>query len=830
MKKILKKIFVYTAVVVITIIGASVAATFLYKDQLIDHFIREANKTINTPIHVGKIEVSALTNFPNVSLTFRDVLIEESYSNSSSAMLDASGIDFTFNPFNLLKGKYIIEEIHLNNAKAHLKVNEKGEVNYNIVKKTGAGDTAKVTFDLSKVYLNQVEFRYSNARTEVYMNISTPKAEARLNVARDIYDIRTSGDFNFDRLLVQNKVWVEEKDIALTAKVVYNNIEKGIDFNSSRFNVAGSDFIVYGGYQFKEHPMIDLNLEGENTTIQTILSLLPGETSQRFAHYRSSGEVYFDMVMKGRIDNQHSPVLDINFGLIDSDLTYPEQDVTISRARTRGKFHADDLSKASSYYLEMKNISGLLEGRPFSGNLMYKDFNAPHVKMDFEGDLDINSVFKFYSPENILQAAGNLALNVSFTGYLSDLKRKSATSRVKTSGDIDLKNVSLALKEVRLPLTALNGNLLFNDNDLALSNVGGKFGNTDFLLNGFFKNIIAYVLFENEPVGIESTLKSDFVDMDQLLSVSESDQENSDYVFGLSPRLRLKFNCDVKSLKFRRFLARNISGDLKIKDEVALTDQLSFSSMGGKVHMAGLVDAKNSKDIKVNTSFRVAGVHLDSAFYVLENFNQDFLRDRHLKGRVNAEVKATMDFNEKLTLFSETLMANVSASIIGGELNNFEPMQRLARYVDAEKLDHLTFSEIKNDFFIQDKTIYLPQMEIQSNVTQLRIGGTHTFNQKIDYRVIAPLRSTRKVDKDEAFGAIEEDGNGRSLLYLKIVGTAADYRIVYDKDAVKQKIASDLKKEVKELKEAFKNKGLKKQETIELEEDDYFDWEPDGKQ
>ena len=42
---------------------------------------------------------------------------------------------------------------------------------------------------------------------------------------------------------------------------------------------------------------------------------------------------------------------------------------------------------------------------------------------------------------------------------------------------------------------------------------------------------------------------------------------------------------------------------------------------------------------------------------------------------------------------------------------------------------------------------------------------------------------------------------------------------------MKKKIISDLKKEVQELKDAFKLKGKKKKKELELEKDEYFDWD-----
>jgi hypothetical protein len=115
-------------------------------------------------------------------------------------------------------------------------------------------------------------------------------------------------------------------------------------------------------------------------------------------------------------------------------------------------------------------------------------------------------------------------------------------------------------------------------------------------------------------------------------------------------------------------------------------------------------------------------------------------------------------------------------------------------------------------------------MEVRTNVTSIKVSGTHTLDQHIDYRIIAPLRNNKNINSQEAKEALQEDGSGQSKLFLKIVGTTDDYRIVYDTESVKKKIASDLKKEVKELKEAFKNKGTKEKKELELEEEEYFDW------
>jgi len=426
--------------------------------------------------------------------------------------------------------------------------------------------------------------------------------------------------------------------------------------------------------------------------------------------------------------------------------------------------------------------------------------------------------------DNVHQLRGTLDADVSFDGKISLLKSKSTAQQVQAEGSVELNDISFALGARKIQFNHWNGTLHFNKNDIAMSNVHGELENSDFLFNGFLKNVITFSLFENQPIGIEADLKSNWLDLDQLLALGLGDRGSQDFGFTISPNLHLNFNCDVKRMKYKRFTPREVKGDLLVKNQVAVSRHLTFNAMGGSLRANGIVDAKNPKAINVSSAFKVEGIDVDSVFYVFENFYQDFIEAKNLKGQANADVSLEMSLDEKLKLYSETLTADISAIIKNGELNNFEPLQKLNRYLDDQALNHLLFADLKNDIHIENKTIFIPQMEVHTNATNITLSGTHTFDQHIDYRVIAPLRSKKKIDPDEAFGAIEEAG-GQSKIFLKVIGTTDKYEVKFDKEATKKKIVSDLKKEVKELKEAFQNRGIKKKKEIELQKDEYFDWD-----
>lgn len=824
--KRLKKILIYTTVVLAVLFATVVISVFLFKDKIIRQFVNEANQQLNTPVKIGKIDVSMFDDFPNLAIVFTDVYVEDSHPGVYP-LLTAERLSFTLSPVQLWKGNYSITGLSVTGSETNLRINAAGKANYIILKETQGGGSGAVQFDLRNVRLNNTIVSYLDQQADQHHVFNCEKLTASIAVNGDLYNITAKGDVITEQIGVGNTLFLTNKTFEVDAQIDYDDDKKIVDFNSSVLKIARSKFEIGGHYTFKDKNLIDLTAAGKDTDIQTLLSLLPDETSKNLKQYRSDGDVFFNLTLKGEISDRKSPFISVLFGCKDATLYHPDYQSRISKANLNGSFASPSLTNFNDAKLFLKDVEGELNGKMFTGNLGISQFNDPYITLDFKGELDAASVNNFYPIPQVKELTGLIDVDIMFEGKTSLLKKKATAQKVQTNGAVTLQNVNFNYGNQNIHFKDINGTLQFNNNDLALSNVRGYFENSDFQLNGFFKNIITFLLFENQPIGIETDLKSNFLDLDQLFSIGFEEEESNEYQFRISPDLQLNFNCDVKAMKYKRFKPTNIKGDLLVKNQVAVSRNITMNTMGGALTLNGIVDAKNSKAIDVISTFKLDGQHVDSIFYVFENFDQTFIEDKHLKGRAYANVELEMTLNEKLNLIAPTLIADISATIKNGELNNFEPLKALNKYLDDEGLSKLRFADLKNEIHIEKQTIYLPQMEVKSNVTTIQVSGTHTFDQHIDYRVAAPLRNKKKIDPDEAFGAIEEDGSGKAKIFLKITGTTDDYDVSLDKDAVKKKIASDLKKEVQELKDAFKLKGQKKKKELELTEEE-FDWEIDN--
>lgn len=807
---------------------ALTTAVFLYKDRIINEFIREANKQLNTPITIKKMDVSVLQQFPQLSIVFHDVYVEDSHPGQYP-LLTAKKVSFQLNPISVWQGDYTIKGMEIHDSETNLKINDSGENNYRIIKEKTEASKAESTvgFALSNVFLHNSVVNYLDLRALQDFTFKSEKLLASIHSSKDVYDVHARGELVTEKMIIGSNHYLAGKSFKIKSHLLYDDAEKVLTIHPSDLTLKTSSFSVKGVYSWKDRNNINLTTTGTNTDIQTLISLLPETQAARFQKYRSKGDVYFASSLVGEISPSTTPSLAIDFGFKDATLFHPGYKTRIEDATLIGSFKSREVSKLEEGTLVLKAINGKLNNEQFQANFSLQNFTDPEINLDFKGKIDAPSLLDFYPVESFKYVSGALVVDIAFQGKINLLKNKKTAQRVSTLGTVDLKGINLLYGNNHIPLENLNGNLQFSNNDLALSNVSGKLGNSDFLLNGFFKNIITFLLFENQPIGIETDLKARFIDLNELFALGfgnkEKSSEKDEYTFSLSRNVNLHFNCDIQSLRYRRFHGQKIVGDLLVKNQMAVSRKLSLKTMGGDLSLSGIVDAKNNKAIDVVTTLRLNGLSIDSLFYVFENFNQTFIQDRHLKGKATADVSLEMTLNQHLRLFQETLIADIGIAIAKGELNNFEPLRKLERYLGDESLNKLRFSELKNDIHIEKKTIYLPQMEVRSNVTDIKISGTHTFDQRIDYRLITPLRRKRVINA-EAEEATEEDGQGNSRLFLKITGTTDNYRVAYDTEAVKKKIISDFKREVQELKDAFKSKGKKKEKEVEVSKEDYFDW------
>ena len=815
----IKKVLISIFIVLLLAISGLVAYSYYNKDKIINLFITEANKSLNTPIDVGSIDFTLLRNFPHLSISMFEVSIMESSGNQKSKLGNAEKLYFNFNIWDLLTGKYTVDEMEVVGGQFDLKRFEDGTVNYKVISAPAESSSkGGLEFNISSIKLKDVQLSYWMEKGMQYYQFSAIQLKSGLQSNQGEHELDFKGDILLDSISTE-ALSFGERELFVDGSLSIEDNNSMFVIHPSLARLEESDFSVEG---FVGPGSFDLLINSDRASLVSITALLPEVNQKQISRYRSKGTI----LLKSRIRQEEGKGIgmELDFAAREASIYYPEYDRSLDKLQLEGKYVIKDVSKPEGASLVLNPLKGELEGKPFSGFLELGNFSKYPIRTHIEAEVDLGDLLEFYPVSSISNPGGELSLDIDMEG---DLKG-SEQNVLKASGEVDLRNVAFQWSNSPAPFKNLNGNFIFNNEDIAISDFSGEWGNSDFMINGFLKNVLQKIADPKTRINVEADLNSKYIDLDELLAIEQKDQKDTAFQFTIPSEIGLSFKCRVDRLNIGRFKSRNNYGNLKVSKQIARLSNVSFNVAGGKVDLDAEIDARHPDSVFVYSETAYDHIEVDSIFYIFNNFNQDFLEDRHLKGQVYANVTSSLDFDRYLNLNVNSFLTETSFSIRNGELNNFEPMQKLSRYLGGQPLDHLMFSDLENRIVIEEQTVYLPEMEVRSNVTNISIKGTHTFDQKINYSIKVPLNRNIKPDKDEAFGAIENDGTGRAMLFLTIKGTTEDYKIAYDTKSVRKKIIQDIKKEGQELKEVFKNKGKVEEKTVELEEEEYFDFEEDS--
>lgn len=179
MNKRLLKITKWFFGIVLGICLLITAALYFFKDEICGYVVGEVNKHLKAKVTVSEVDLTFWATFPNVSVDFNDVFIQDSYANSTKrdTLLFSEQIRLKFNPIDIWNEDYKVKSIEVKPGTVQLKVRKNGEVNYDILQESKDAVETKFELNLQSVVLNQIRFAYKNKATNQYYKAKLAELE-----------------------------------------------------------------------------------------------------------------------------------------------------------------------------------------------------------------------------------------------------------------------------------------------------------------------------------------------------------------------------------------------------------------------------------------------------------------------------------------------------------------------------------------------------------------------------------------------------------------------------------------------------------------------------
>ena len=781
--------------------------------------IEQMNARLNTPVQVEDINFSLIRKFPFASIDFKGVKIKGVKTlDGNQELLQAEHLFFMFSWFDLFGDEIHLKKIELHDAFLNIYTDKNSSNNFDIFKKDPS-NKSNLNLKLESVLFDNVETTYISIPAKRNYNAAILKGDFSGNFTDEIYEMQMNSDLFVRQFKMEGTNYLNHKSTSLQLSITINNKTGKYEIHPSILKVEALAFDVNGNLQNEvEGVAMDLTVSSKEAGLKELLSFIPGVYTDKLSKYKYDGDIYFNLKISGKSSKKTTPKITATFGTSNASLKPKDSDYSLKNIRFNGDY-TSSISLSRPYaLLRLNNVSASLEGQPFNANLEVEDFNNPLIHLTAKSTINLEVLRGFFMPDTIETMNGNVIMDATISGRTND--KASWISE----GNFQLQNVNFKIKEKPIAFTNFNGVFSLSGNQLTLTDIRGNAAGSDFEANGTFNNIYNFILSDKEILSGQVNISSRNLDLNELLEdKKKSTSTDTLYRLDFNKRLSVSMNVNVGILTFRKFQAWQMKGNIELHNKILTTNNLNFKACEGSIKLEGSINAQDNDSILIAYDADIKKIDINQLFTQMGNFGQSVLVDKNVKGNVTATVQFASVWSKSLNCNLDKIYAKSNLTIENGELINFDPMLALSKYVKGADLKQIKFSTLKNQIEIKNQTIFIPTMEIKTNAMDLIASGTHKFNNVIDYHLqlyLSQILGKKVKEMNTEFGTIEDDGLGKTRIFLTMNGPVSNPKITYDRTGVEQKIKKDIVQEKQNLKNILHDEfGWFKKDSLKTRKD-----------
>ncbi len=808
MKRLMLKILLVLGV----LIGLFLAGIYIigqsYQEEIGDLLEQEINQQIKTQVEITECGFDVFSDLPDVAISLNNVLVHSSFKPNKNSAADtlffAKRILFSFDLFHLLKGSYNLNRVLVENGACNMKVNKKGQDNFQIIKSSSSEDSSAFQLNIKNVILRKMRYYYQNDKQKNKINVWTKKAVVSGNFSNQDFKILTEGEFILKQLKISNINYLKQYDAPVNIKAIIDN--KSVRVQKGHLRLANQPLDIQGSYTFDKRSWLDILIHSNRINLEAIKSSLPPNYAQSFEDYEAQGILGLQMQIKGRIAPNSSPNVNIKGELNDAIITNTEKDIDLKFKQLKWDYKSKQAS------IIIPKIEANILNTTLEGSLKIPNIRRATVLGNIKASGDLKQLNYFHTVDSLFKLEGLFKMQGRFSIPLNqDFQANTQViNQWKTTGDIELQNASVTFKTLNEQnISNLNLKCRLNNQKWEIASLKGTHSYcSNIVFKGTLYSVLPYFFSDNKHFNINGDCHLEQLNINDFMSEESSEETpNKDkaLISFFPERMGARIQTHIDRLSFNRFKAQNIKTELLIKPNIIQCSHLSFKNSEGTVNgQLTLQHQQNTYLLK--TQGNINNIEIQQLMYQLDNFEQDNITDQHIKGRLQAVYNWRSKFSPDFTLLSPSIKAQFNIRLSEGSLTHYKPLYSLSKFIELEELKTISFENIENELKIDNNTLYVPQMSVYSSAIDFKISGQHHFEGDFKYQINVLLSEVlgrkareRKLENQE-FSHIEDDGRGRTSLFLVMQGNSDDFQIKYDTKGVKQHIKEEFKKEKTNLK------------------------------
>lgn len=810
MKKYIKRFFLILGIFILILIALSAIVAGLFGDTIGKQVLEEVKKTLKTELVVEDVDLGFFRSFPKASVNLKGVELEDAFRDQ---LMKAEEISFRFGLFGLLASQVNIQSVVIRNGALNIKINRKGEANYDIMKPSETESSSSESTDLA---ISLQEARLIN------MEIGYMDKPNRQSVRALIDNALFSGEFSSEKFTLASKAdifsryldldgdrFLVDKSLGYEARIAVDMTQQTYTFDKVDLRLDRNVFGADGVIQQKDNSTtFDIYLNSEEGNIEGIIGLLPESYLQYVGGLTSTGNFYLEGRIDGTLSEQDSPEITASFGLKNGKLESPNFKDPLSNVSFEARFTNGTRRNNATTTFELRGFKGTFGRELINMDFRVRNLDDPQITFFLDGAFPLGSVYEALGSDLISKGSGKVAFReINMEGLYNDMIRPSRISRVKSTGRVQFTDATLTLNNRELSIE--KGLLTLRNNELEVTEFALKAPGTALNMTGRFSNILPVLLADSlnsnsAELKFTATLDATELDIDELLAMTTSpvkEGEVAEVVYDsiktaetqnrewFTSFLDGNFNAKVASFNYGEIEGKDFAGQLVFENNEMLIEGKT-NAMKGQITLEGKLFFEDRPQIQAR--LQTDGTDIKEFFRQAQNFGQEVLTHEEVSGTLNSKTLIYAYFDNQGNFLMDELIVFSALGLNNGELVNFEMLEDFSNYVKIQDLRHIRFQNLVSYLQINKGRILIPSLFIQSNALNLTLSGEHSFENDIDYNIkvnAGQVVANKFKNYNPDMEPIKAQRRGWFNLYFKIFGDLEKFDYKMAKREVKTDFA-----------------------------------------
>ena len=754
-KSLGRRILKWTGITFLLLIIAAILIPILFKDQIKDLVIKEANKMLLADLSLEDFDLTLISTFPNLSIKLYNTKITGRNEFEGVELVNVKELTANVGFWDVVGGDQIsIDAIHLEEPIIDVRVLQDGTANYDIAKpdslKTEEEISEPSSFKLAlkKYSITNGKIYYRDEAGEMDAAIINLNHEGKGDLTADVVDFETEttieklsydmgGISYFDEVKTDAKVNLlmefKEKSSKFTLR------ENEIALNAVKLSIDGF-YAMEDGYDD-----MDMKLNASKTSFKDLLSLIPAFYQSGYESMVTSGNLSMAGQVKGRMDATNMPGWDFGMKVANASIKYPDLPGKISNISLDAGSKFVGGSNLDLMTLDVTKLHAEFVGNILDARLMMRNpMTDPLIDSKIQAKVDLATLGKIMPLAEGESYNGKLDADVLLYGRLSSIEQEQYEN-FKAEGILSLMDMLYTSADFKDPVNISKMVFKFSPQALTLESMQAKMGNSDFAVDGKIDNYIGY-FFRDELLKGTFNVNSNKLDLDEIMALGGTETETSSADVQspaevstepllIPANVDFNLNANVGTVKYNGIDIKNVTGQVKIKDEVASLSNLKMNAMGGSIGLRGDYNTKDHSKPAIDFGYDLKDLNISelaSNFITIEKLAPIA---KYTQGKISSSFSMKGLLEPSLEPIYSSLSGGGSLSSGLINISGFKPLEKIGEAMKMDKLKSQTINNFAANFKFQDGKIAVNPFNVKLGKINSEVQGTTSFEQDMNYTI-----------------------------------------------------------------------------------------------